>query len=60
MFGVMFGTGSDAASDLDSIESDDIVLLEEGQYLNRYKQYSAATPAFDLVGNPFKITGHKV
>lgn len=60
MFGVMFGTGSDAASDPDSTESDDIVLLEEGQYLNRYKQYSATTPAFDLVGKPFEITGRKV
>jgi len=60
MFGVMFGTGSDAASDLGSVESDDFALLEEGQYLNRYKQYSATTPAFDLVGEPFEITGRKV
>lgn len=60
MFGVMFGTGSDAASDPDSVESDDIFLLEEGQYLNRYKQYSATTPAFDLVGKPFEITSRKV
>jgi hypothetical protein len=59
MYGVMFGTGSDAASDPDSIESDDIVLLEEGQYLNRYSQYAGTTPAFDLVGKPFQITGRK-
>ncbi len=60
MFGVMFGIGSDEARDPNSVESDDIVLLEEGQYLNRYKQYSLSSPAFDLVGEPFEIPGCKV
>ena len=60
MFGVMFGTGLDAASDSNSVESDDIVLLEEGQYLNRYKQYSLSSSAFDLVGESFEIDGCEV
>lgn len=55
-FGVMFGTGSDSADNPGSKESDDIVLLDEGQYQNRYKQYSNSAPAFDMVGKPFIIS----
>lgn len=51
--GVIFGTGSDAAENTDSEESDDIVLLEEGQYSNRYRQYSGNSSAFNQVGQPF-------
>ena len=55
LFGVMFGTGSDEADNPDGVESDDIVLLEEGQYMTRYQQYSGTPPAFDIVGQPFVI-----
>ncbi len=59
LVGVMFGTGSDEADDPDSSESDDIVLLEEGQHATRYRQYSGNHPAFDQVGQPFEITGQR-
>ena len=55
LFGVMFGTGSDEANNPDDQESDDIVLLEEGQYVTRYQQYKGTPSAFDLVGQPFVI-----
>jgi len=55
IYGVLFGTGSDASENTDAEESDDIVLLEEGQYLMRYKQYTGTPPAFDLVGEPIAI-----
>jgi hypothetical protein len=57
--GVIFGTGSDESENPDSKESDDIVLLDEGQYLKRYKQYTGTTPAFDPVGQPIPITSQK-
>jgi hypothetical protein len=60
MFGVMFGTGSDASGNPDAEESDDIVLLGEGQYHTRYKQYAGSNPAFTKVGNPFFVTGCKI
>ena len=55
LFGVMFGTGSDETDNPDGVESDDIVLLEEGQYVIRYQQYKGTPPAFGLVGQPFVI-----
>jgi len=55
LYGVIFGTGSDEAENPDSKESDDIVLLEEGQYLMRYRQYTGTPAAFDLVGKPIPI-----
>ncbi len=57
-YGVIFGTGSDESENPDSKESDDIVLLEEGQYLMRYRQYTGTPPAFDLVGKPIHIRPH--
>jgi hypothetical protein len=57
MFGVMFGTGSDASGNPDADESDDIVLLEEGQYHTRYQQYAGPNPPFEKVGEPFFVTG---
>jgi hypothetical protein len=60
MFGVMFGTGSDASGNPDADESDDIVLLEEGQYHARYQQYAGSNPAFEKVGESFFITGRKI
>ena len=54
--GVLFGTGSDEAENPNDIESDDIVLLEEGQYMTRYQQYLGIPPAFDIVGQPFLIS----
>lgn len=51
--GVLFGTGSDEAENTDSDESDDIILLEEGQYITRCQQYLGIPPAFNLVGQPF-------
>jgi len=54
--GVLFGTGSDEAENTDSDESDDIILLEEGQYMARYQQYLGIPPAFDIVGQPFIIS----
>ena len=59
MFGVMFGTGSDSSENPDSSESDDIVLLEEGQHHTRYQQYSGSSPAFDKVCDPFPVIGQK-
>ena len=56
LFGVMFGTGSDEADNPDDKEFDDIVLLEEEQYLTRHKQYKGIPPAFDIVGQPFVIS----
>jgi hypothetical protein len=56
LYGVIFGTGSDESENPDSKESDDIVLLEEGQYLMRYRQYTGKSPAFDLVGEPIPIS----
>jgi hypothetical protein len=56
LYGVIFGTGSDESENPDSKESDDIVLLEEGQYLMRYRQYTGTSPAFDLVGEPIPIS----
>lgn len=56
LFGAIFGTGSDEADNPSSVESDDIVPLEEGQYMTRYQQYSSTNPAFDMVGQPFIIT----
>ena len=53
--GVLFGTGSDESDNPDAEESDDIILLEEGQYLIRYKQYTSTSPAFDRVGEPIPI-----
>lgn len=55
--GVMFGTGSDASDDPEAEESDDIVLLDEGQYQARIRQYTGSPPAFHLVGKPFVIVG---
>jgi hypothetical protein len=52
MLGIMLGTGSDAAANPDSLETDDIVLLDEKQYAARYEQYLGSCPAFDLVGQP--------
>jgi hypothetical protein len=60
IYGVLFGTGSDESDNPDSEESDDIVLLEEGQYLMRYKQYTGTPPAFDLVGEPIPIAPQDV
>lgn len=57
MCGVMFGTGSDASDDPEAEESDDIVLLDEGQYQTRIRQYTGSPPAFELVGKPFVIVG---
>ena len=54
--GVLFGTGSDEAENTDSDESDDIILLEEGQYMTRYQQYLGTPPAFNIVGRPFVIS----
>ncbi len=54
--GVLFGTGSDEAENTDSDESDDIILLEEGQYMTRYQQYLGTPPAFNIVGQPFIIS----
>jgi len=54
--GVLFGTGSDETENTDSDESDDIILLEEGQYMTRYQQYLGIPPAFDIVGQPFVIS----
>ena len=56
LFGVMFGTGSDEAENPDTVESDDIVLLDEGQYMIRYQQYSGSLPAYDIVGQPFILS----
>jgi hypothetical protein len=56
IFGVMFGTGSDEADNPDTVESDDIVLLEEGQYMTRYQQYSGSLSTYDIVGQPFVIS----
>lgn len=53
LLGVMLGTGSDEAENPSAKESDDIVLLEEGQYSTRYGQYSENSSAFDQVGQPF-------
>jgi hypothetical protein len=58
--GVMFGTGLDAADDPGKEESDDIVLLDEGQYQTRVRQYTGSAPSFDLVGKPFVIVGKSV
>jgi len=55
IYGVIFGTGSDESENPDSKESDDIILLEEGQYFMRYKQYTGTPPAFDRVGEPIPI-----
>lgn len=55
IYGVIFGTGSDESENPASKESDDIVLLEEGQYLMRYKQFTGTPPAFDRVGEPIPI-----
>ncbi len=55
--GVIFGTGSDETDNPDAEESDDIVLLDEGQYCTRYKQYSSSNPAFDMVSEPIFIVG---
>ena len=55
IYGVIFGTGSDESENPGSKESDDIVLLEEGQYLMRYKQFTGTPPAFDRVGEPIPI-----
>jgi hypothetical protein len=55
LYGVLFGTGSDESDNRDSEESDDIVLLEEGQYFMRYKQYTGTPPAFGRVGDPIPI-----
>lgn len=60
MFGVMFGTGSDASGKPDSEESDDIVLLEEGQHHTRYQQYAGSNPPFEKVAEPFFVIGHKI
>lgn len=57
MCGVMFGTGSDASDDPEKEESDDIVLLDGGQYQTRMRQYTGSPPAFELVGKPFVIVG---
>ena len=57
--GVLFGTGSDEADCMENEETDDLVLLEEGQYQTRCKQYLSTTPAFDLVGDPVFILGKK-
>jgi len=54
--GVLFGAGSDEAENTESDESDDIILLEEGQYMTRYQQYLGTPPAFDIVGQPFVIS----
>ncbi|UCF89804.1 MAG: hypothetical protein JSW39_16015 [Desulfobacterales bacterium] len=59
IYGVIFGTGSDESENPDSKESDDIVLLEEGQYLMRYKQYTGTPPAFDRVGESIPIAPQK-
>lgn len=56
LFGAMFGTGSDEADNPDDQETDDIVLLEEGQYTIRIQQYTGNPPAFDIVGQPFVIS----
>jgi hypothetical protein len=56
LFGVMFGTGSDEAGNPNDQETDDIVLLEEGQYMIRIQQYTGNPPAFDIVGQPFIIS----
>ena len=58
--GVIFGTGSDESKNPDSKELDDIVLLEEGQYLMRYKQYTGTPPAFDRVGEPIPIVPQEI
>ena len=60
MFGVMFGTGSDASGNPNADESDDIVLLEEGQYHTRYQQYAGSNPPFEKVGESFFVTGRKI
>jgi len=60
LFSVMFGTGSDASDNPATNESDDFVLLEEGQHITRYQQYAGNQPAFDMVGAPFKIIGKKL
>lgn len=52
MIGVMLGSGSDSAEDQDSIETDDMVLLDEKQYTARREQFIGSCPAFDLVGQP--------
>jgi len=57
MFGVMFGTGSDASGNPDAEETDDIVILEGGQYHTRYQQYAGSNPPFEKVGEPFFLNG---
>lgn len=59
MVGVLFGTGSDASGNPAAEESDDIVLLEEGQYHTRYHQYAGSNPPFTKVVEPFFVTGYK-
>jgi hypothetical protein len=59
LFGVIFGTGSDESENPDAEESDDIVLLEEGQYHMRYKQYTGTPSAFDRVGKPIPIASQE-
>ena len=53
--GALFGTGSDESDNPHAEESDDIILLEDGQYLLRYNQYTSTSPAFDRVGEPIAI-----
>ena len=60
LFSVMLGTGSDAADNPATKESDDFVLLEEGQHITRYQQYTGDQSAFDMVGAPFEIIGKKL
>lgn len=52
--GVSFGTGLDHGKEG---ETDDITLLNRDQYVLRWYQYASDTPAFDLVAEPFQVTG---
>ncbi len=60
MFGLIFPTGADASENPETVESDDIVLLENGQYNIRYQQYAGSNPPFARATDQFFITGTKV
>lgn len=52
--GVEFGAGLDEGGEG---ETDDVTLLDKGQYNIRWSQYTDGSPAFDLSQEPFKIEG---
>ena len=55
--GVSFGIGLDKADDLETLETDDLSLMNPSQLAVRWKQYKGSPAAFDSVVEPFELTG---